>query len=350
SGYAPQDLINDGSFEADPAVGPWTEFDSTACTPWIGDWSSIVGVTAYDGLQYFWAGGYCGAPNNNSASQTITIPANQPRLSFWYYAVRSDPDDPSDNGTASVKVDGTAVWTLEMSQANNTSGWVNAIVDLSAYAGQSVNLTFGAVQGASGVGNVFFDQIETLLPSSSDVPWLSEDPITGTLGADTAQQVTLTFDSTGLSAGQYEAVLTLNSADPMHPSIEIPVTMTVMVPAITLDVTVSTSNECGTATNLEVAPGTVVYYCYTIHNTGNLMLPTHTITDSVLGPIDSFSYDLYPSTSESVIYSHTMTADAVSTVTWMAENSVMGAQVMATDTVSVTMTEYYIYLPIVLKP
>ncbi len=349
SGYAPQDLINDGSFEADPTTGPWTEIDSTGCTPWIGDWFTIVGVTAYDGAQYFWAGGYCGTPNNNSAYQSITIPASHARLSFWYYATRSDPDDPTNNGMASVKINGTDVWTLEMSQANNTTGWVNQIVDVSAYSGQTVTLTFAAVQGASGVGNVFFDQVETLLPSSSDVPWLSEDPITGTLAADTNQLVTVTFDSTGLGAGQYQAVLTVDSADPMVPSIQIPVTMTVYVPEITLDVTVSTSNECGTADTLAVYPGTVVYYCYTVTNTGNLMLPTHTITDSVMGQIDSFSYDLYPSMSESVIYAHTMSADTTSTVTWMAENNIMGAQVMATDSVTVTMAERYLYLPFVVQ-
>ncbi|MBP7045976.1 MAG: hypothetical protein KBE23_24740, partial [Chloroflexi bacterium] len=345
---APQDLINDGSFEANPTTGPWSEIDSTNCTPWIGNWTSIVGVTAYDGSQYFWAGGYCGSANNNSASQTITIPVSHTRLSFWYYAQRSDPDDPTNNGTASVKVNGTDVWTLEMSQANNTTGWVNQIVDVSAYSGQSVSLTFAAVQGASGVGNVFFDQVETLLPSSSDVPWLSEDPITGTLGADTAQLVTVSFDSTGLSAGQYMAILDLASADPMHASIQIPVTMTVVVPEISLAVTVSASNSCGASDTLEVVPGTVVYYCYTVTNTGNMMLPTHTITDSVMGHIDTFNFDLAPGASESVIYPQTITADTASTITWMAENSVMGGQAMATDTATVTVTR--VYLPIVMKP
>jgi hypothetical protein len=227
-GNAPQDLINDGSFEADPAIGPWTEVDTTGCTPWIGDWSSIVGVTAYDGSQYFWAGGFCGAPNDNSASQAITIPSGYTRLSFWYYAMRSDADDPTDNGLASVKINGASIWSLEMSQANNTIGWVNQIVDISAYSGQSVTLVFEAVQGNSGVGNVFFDQVETLLPDNFDVPWLSEDPITGTLGADSVAYVTVNFDATGLSVGQYTAALKLTTDDPMNPIVQIPVTLTVI--------------------------------------------------------------------------------------------------------------------------
>jgi len=228
AGNAPQDLINDGSFEADPAIGPWTEVDSTGCTPWIGDWSSLVGVSAYDGSQYFWAGGGCGSPNDNSAYQTITIPSDYTRLSFWYYAMRSDPDDPTDNGLASVKINGASIWSLEMSQANNTTGWVNQIVDISSYSGQSITLTFQAVQGNSGIGNVFFDQVETLLPDDFDVPWLSEDPITGTLDADSVAYVAVNFDATGLSAGQYTAALRLTSDDPMNPIVQIPVTLTVI--------------------------------------------------------------------------------------------------------------------------
>jgi len=144
------------------------------------------------------------------------------------------------------------------------------------------------------------------------------------------------------------AVLDLTSADPMHASIQIPVTMTVVVPEITLAVTVSTSNSCGASDTLEVVPGTVVYYCYTVTNTGNMMLPTHTITDSVMGHIDTFNFDLAPGASESVIYPQTITADTASTITWMAENSAMGGQAMATDTATVTVTR--VYLPIIMKP
>ncbi len=134
-------LINDGSFEGTA----WTEVDNTGCTPWIGDWSSYLGITAYDGSQYFWAGGACGTPNSNSAAQTITLPADAGTLTFWYQSLRSDPDDVT-NGSAYVKIDGTTLWSLSMVQANNTTAWVQVPVDVSAYAGQTVELMFGADQ------------------------------------------------------------------------------------------------------------------------------------------------------------------------------------------------------------
>ncbi|MBK6328303.1 MAG: carboxypeptidase regulatory-like domain-containing protein [Chloroflexi bacterium] len=182
-----------------------------------------------------------------------------------------------------------------------------------------------------------------------DIPWLSTDLITGTVAADSTSTVSVIFDTTVLTqTGVYNAILNVKSGDPMHASIQIPVTMTVVAPEISLAVTVSTSNSCGVSDTLEVVPGTVVYYCYTVTNTGNMMLPTHTITDSVMGHIDTFSFDLAPGASESVIYPQTITADTASTITWMAENSVMGGQAMATDTATVTVTR--VYLPIVMKP
>lgn len=347
-------LINDGSFEAIPATGPWTEVHSTSCTPWIGDWSGIFGIPAYDGVQAFWAGGFCGAPNNNSAEQTIVIPAGHGELSFWYYALRTDADDPTNNGEAYVQINGADVWTLEMSQANNSSSWTQVTADISAYQGQSVVLTFGAVQGNSGVGNVLFDYVETEFTVSLDVPWLSTDPVTGTVAADSTSTADVIFDTTVLTqTGVYNAFLRVLTDDPVNPMISLPITLTVSDPSasIELDVTVSTSNECGTADSLVVDPGTVVYYCYTVTNTGNTMLPTHTITDTVFGHIDTFTYDLDPGMSESVVYSQTITADVDSMAMWTAETVAHGGlQAMGMDAVSVTVGTYTIYLPVLMKP
>jgi hypothetical protein len=80
------------------------------------------------------------------------------------------------------------------------------------------------------------------------------------------------------------------------------------------------------------------------------MLPNHTITDSVYGPMASFIYDLMPGMSESVVVSKTITAVAVSTVQWMAEHPGMAMSAMAEDTVSVTLATRYIFLPLIMKP
>ena len=70
----------------------------------------------------------------------------------------------------------------------------------------------------------------------TDVPWLSEDPITGTVDADSTFVVDLTFDATDAvtqvtQPGEYFGTLFVNSDDPINDNISVPVTMTVEPPA-----------------------------------------------------------------------------------------------------------------------
>jgi hypothetical protein len=222
----PWALISDGDFEN--ATSAWFEVDNTGCTPWIGDWSSIVGIVAYHGSQYFWAGGYCGAANSNSATQSLLVPASTPVLSFYYQAARTDADGTT-NGVAYVKVNGTSVWSLSMVQANNTTSWVKVSVDLSAYAGQTVSLALGADNVGTGVGNVFFDYLEWNAPACSPnaLPWLTTIPVSGTTATDSSSAVSVVFNSTGLTNGVYTGTLCYASNSTVAPNVSIPVTLTV---------------------------------------------------------------------------------------------------------------------------
>jgi hypothetical protein len=71
---------------------------------------------------------------------------------------------------------------------------------------------------------------------TGDIPWLSEDPITGVVpaGACTDAPVAITFDSAGLVPGKYLGDLQVNSNDPYIPTITLPVTLTVVIPEIDL--------------------------------------------------------------------------------------------------------------------
>jgi subtilisin family serine protease len=61
-----------------------------------------------------------------------------------------------------------------------------------------------------------------------DLPWLSEDPISGTLGVGEGVGVEVTFDATGLEAGGYQGALGITSTDPDTPFASIPVTLEVV--------------------------------------------------------------------------------------------------------------------------
>jgi hypothetical protein len=68
-----------------------------------------------------------------------------------------------------------------------------------------------------------------------DVPWLSENPTSGTVAPGACTAVTVLFDSTGLAPGTYTAGLLISSNDPDEPEVTVPVTMTVDAPASDAD-------------------------------------------------------------------------------------------------------------------
>jgi hypothetical protein len=71
----------------------------------------------------------------------------------------------------------------------------------------------------------------------ADVPWLSVDPTTGTTGAAGTTNVSVTFDSTGLTPGDYSAFLCIESNDPDTPLVELPVMLEVSsLPTIEVDI------------------------------------------------------------------------------------------------------------------
>ena len=90
------ELINDGSFEADPESSTWEEFNSTPCNPTgIGDWSSFENAPEnFDGQQSLWVGGTCGGifVRNNGARQSISLEENAALLSFWFNPVKINPE------------------------------------------------------------------------------------------------------------------------------------------------------------------------------------------------------------------------------------------------------------------
>lgn len=168
-------LISDGSFElGPPPASAWTEVAAPVCER-IGDFSGEWYVSAYDGTYDFWAGGYCNdeqsgqlLPATASVTQTVTVPAGNSVLSFYYVAFRPDADDtPADGDRAYVAVNGEEKWALPLTRASNTyPSWTGPIhVDLIAYAGQDVALSIGGVSVGSVTGNARIDQIEFVADS-----------------------------------------------------------------------------------------------------------------------------------------------------------------------------------------
>ncbi|MCB8916394.1 MAG: hypothetical protein H6666_00590 [Ardenticatenaceae bacterium] len=182
----------------------------------------------------------------------------------------------------------------------------------------------------------------------SDIPWLSLNPTAGTTAPGGTTTVDVTFDSTGYTTGTYTGTLCVNSNDPDTPLVEVPVEMTVQgeVPVASIALTKTVGLDpmtCATTSNLVVGqPSTVVYYCYTVSNTGNVTLTVHDLLDDQLGTIfTGFAYDLAPGASVDTVaagltISTTVTGTVTNVGTWTAY--VPGGP-SATATATATVTE-----------
>lgn len=60
----------------------------------------------------------------------------------------------------------------------------------------------------------------------TDVPWLSTEPISGTVPSDALVRAAINLDARGLESGVYRAALVVRSNDPLSPTVRIPVSMT----------------------------------------------------------------------------------------------------------------------------
>ncbi|MFN8176771.1 MAG: S8 family serine peptidase [bacterium] len=78
------------------------------------------------------------------------------------------------------------------------------------------------------------------------VPWLSASPLSGSVPAQGAQDVTATYNSAGLALGVYNAVLRLTTNDSGHATVDVPVTLTVSnATGVVAGVDVPTAFELG---------------------------------------------------------------------------------------------------------
>jgi hypothetical protein len=81
------------------------------------------------------------------------------------------------------------------------------------------------------IGSDDYHSVFDAIPSDTfiDIPWLSENPITGTIISGTCSLVNVNFYSTELAPDDYYGGLQLDSNDPEDPIIGVPVTLTVII-------------------------------------------------------------------------------------------------------------------------
>ena len=189
-----------------------------------------------------------------------------------------------------------------------------------------------------------------------DVPWLSFSPIGGTTANGSNTPVTVSFDSTGVALGTYDARMCIFSDDPdVGPGngtglVVVPASLIVSqtAPSISVSKTVGTTpGVCATTSNITVPQGSMVYYCYTVTNTGDTAFALHDLEDDQLGTIFSgLSYALAAGASVDTVtagldISAVINVPTTNVGTWTAYNQVPGdgVQGQATATVNVTVAQ-----------
>lgn len=113
----------------------------------------------------------------------------------------------------------------------------------------------------------------------------------------------------------------------------------ILEPAISLSKTVGLDpNECAASSELTVADGTEVTYCYRVTNTGTLTLTQHDLVDSYFGEVfTGTNVVLSPTASFFVTETLQITQTIVNTATWTAYNVTPDDGAMATDVATVTL-------------
>jgi len=257
------DVVQDGGFEDGTPNSYWDEysynFGTTLCT--VGDCGTGTGTGPRSGTWWSWFGGIA-AYEEGSLGQDVTIPSGATNLTFWVeqYVCSGDATD-----YLEVTVDGTSLWsTTGAATECGTLGYRQVTVDISAYAdGGTHTLEFYSEVQGSGTTNFFVDDVaidsgsgSVSCTSPAAVSWLSVNPASGTTAMGGVDSVTVTFDSTGLSAGTYNANLCIESDDPdTGPGngtelVAVPVKLTVTTaPNIDVDpLSMTSTQEQGTTT------------------------------------------------------------------------------------------------------
>ena len=159
----PPPPIQNGDFEQGPGVG-WQEYSSHGwplivssdvlpVPPRSGDWAAWLGGD-YDELSVI--------------SQQVTIPTGNPNLTFWYWIASQDICG-YDFGGVMIDLD-SVVDAFHLCYDENTGGWVQRTVNLSAYAGQTVELDIVATTDGSLNSNLWVDDVALGGTALSDSP------------------------------------------------------------------------------------------------------------------------------------------------------------------------------------
>ncbi|WP_329395805.1 M1 family aminopeptidase [Streptomyces melanogenes] len=135
----PAQVVANGGFES--GTSPWSQSQTSVIT-------SRAGQSAHGGTTFAWLDGV-GSTHTDTLSQSVTIPSgcSTATLTFWLHIDTAETTSSTAYDKLTAKIGSTTLATY--SNLNKNTGYIQKSLDVSAFAGQTVNLAFTGTEDSS---------------------------------------------------------------------------------------------------------------------------------------------------------------------------------------------------------
>ncbi|MGW0131434.1 M1 family aminopeptidase [Streptomyces sp. NPDC003299] len=194
----PTQVVANGGFEN--GTSPWSQSSSTVIT-------SRSGQSAHSGSSYAWLDGV-GSTHTDTLSQSVTVPSGcaTATLTFWLHIDTDETTSSVAYDKLTAKIGATTLATY--SNLDDATGYVQKSLDVSAFAGQSVTLSFTGTEDTSLQTSFVLDDI-ALTTSGGTAPPPTDSTRTP---AAPSYTVNLSSDTSGTVWSGHESVSFTNAS------------------------------------------------------------------------------------------------------------------------------------------
>ncbi|MGW8728658.1 M1 family aminopeptidase [Streptomyces sp. NPDC055808] len=157
---APAQVVANGDFES--GTSPWTQSSTSVIT-------NRTGETAHGGTHFAWLNGV-GSTHTDTLSQSVTIPSgcSTATLTYWLHIDTAETTTSTAYDKLTAKIGSTTLATY--SNLDKNTGYVQKSVDVSGFAGQTVNLAFTGTEDSSLKTSFVLDDIALNTSGGSTPP------------------------------------------------------------------------------------------------------------------------------------------------------------------------------------